>query len=167
MRVVAPAHPGTFPHNRRAAAAILSLFVHLGCGGAVPDASRSNLLLVTVDTLHADRLGAYGYEAIETPAIDRLAGEGVRFVRTVTPVPLTLPAHASLMTGMTPPGHGLRDNGAGVLRDNTETLAEASGPLATGPDILERRGDPQSSRSHRVAAERALERSPGSPGPPR
>lgn len=82
-------------------------------------------MLITVDTLRADRVGAYGYAAVETPAIDRLAAEGIRFAHAVTAAPTTLPSHASILTGATPPRHGLRDNAAGVLSPAAFTLAEA------------------------------------------
>jgi len=91
-------------------------------GAATP--AGYNLLLVTLDTLRADRLGAYGYDAVETPNIDRLAGEGVRFDRVTTTVPVTLPAHASIMTGLNPFAHGVRNNGSFVLGDDATTLAE-------------------------------------------
>jgi len=86
---------------------------------------RPNLLLITIDTLRADHVGAYGYAAAETPALDRLAREGVRFERAVSAVPLTLPSHATILTGRTPPHHGLRNNGAGALPANRPTLATA------------------------------------------
>jgi arylsulfatase A-like enzyme/Flp pilus assembly protein TadD len=84
-----------------------------------------NLLLITLDTLRADRLGVYGYERAETPHIDRLAAEGVRFERVTTTVPVTLPAHASIMTGRLPFEHGVRNNGAFLLGEDAVTLAEA------------------------------------------
>ncbi len=87
-------------------------------------AAGYNLLLVTLDTLRADRLGIYGYDAAETPNIDRLAAEGVRFDRVTTTVPVTLPAHASIMTGLNPLAHGVRNNGAFVLGPEATTLAE-------------------------------------------
>ncbi|MDH4063654.1 MAG: sulfatase-like hydrolase/transferase, partial [Acidobacteriota bacterium] len=65
------------------------------------------MLLVTLDTTRADRLGSYGHAAAATPNLDRLAGDGVRFERALSPVPLTLPAHASLMTGREPFNHGV------------------------------------------------------------
>jgi arylsulfatase A-like enzyme len=79
-------------------------------------------LLVTVDTLRPDALG-WVSGAAETPALDRLAAEGFRFPAAWTPVPLTLPAHASLLTGLIPPRHGVRDNGQ-VLPAGVTTLAE-------------------------------------------
>ena len=102
---------------------ILSLAAMLAaCGESEP--RPRNLLLITLDTLRADRLGSYGYAAARTPNLDRLAGRGLRFERAATVVPLTLPAHASLMTGTHPGFHGVRDNGGFYLEDEAETLAE-------------------------------------------
>ncbi len=80
------------------------------------------LLLVTVDTLRADRVGAYG-GAYPTPALDRLAREGVLLEHAVTPTPTTAPAHVSLFTGRHPWNHGVLDN-AVPLGDVGPTLAE-------------------------------------------
>ncbi len=82
-----------------------------------------NLLVISVDTLRADRLGCYGYAAGGTPTIDRLAAEGVRCARVVTPSPLTLPAHASLLTGVNPQRHGARDNALFSVSKDMNTLA--------------------------------------------
>src|SRR5688572_24768837 len=71
-----------------------------------------SVLLVSVDTLRADRLGSYGYEAAATPVLDRLAARGLRFEQAATVAPLTLPAHASLLSGTFPTFHGVRDNGS-------------------------------------------------------
>jgi choline-sulfatase len=92
------------------------------------------VLLVTVDTLRADRVGAYGDTVARTPAMDGLASTGVLFGRAFTPAPLTLPAHTSVMTGLPPPTHGVRGNGAFSLGEGTPTLAEAlrARGLATG-----------------------------------
>src|SRR5262249_10006680 len=87
--------------------------------------TRPNVLLITLDTTRADRLGCYGYSAALTPALDRLAAEGVLFEQACTPAPLTLPAHASLMTGLYPREHGLITNGRGRLDENVSTLAES------------------------------------------
>src|SRR5439155_20406871 len=78
---------------------------------------RPNILLITLDTFRADRIGA------RTPALARLAAEGVRFDAADSPVPLTLPAHASLLSGLLPLHHGLRNNGAGVFPNDRDTLA--------------------------------------------
>ncbi|HEX5758719.1 MAG TPA: sulfatase-like hydrolase/transferase [Thermoanaerobaculia bacterium] len=91
-----------------------------GCGRP----TRPNLLLVTVDTLRADRVGAYGYAAARTPAMDRLAREGVRCADAVAAAPITLPSHSTLLTGLWPPAHGVRDNGAYALGEEAVTLAE-------------------------------------------
>jgi arylsulfatase A-like enzyme/Flp pilus assembly protein TadD len=82
-----------------------------------------NLLLVTVDTLRADRLGSYGSGAGLSPHLDRLADEGIRFDRVLSHVPLTLPSHVSLFTAMYPPEHGVRDNGAFRFGETLPTLA--------------------------------------------
>jgi len=83
-----------------------------------------NLVLVTLDTVRADHLGAYGYDPIETPEIDRFAREGVRFEQVASPVPITLPAHASILTGQIPPHHGVRNNGTFRLDEEAVTMAE-------------------------------------------
>ncbi|HET8644195.1 MAG TPA: sulfatase, partial [Vicinamibacteria bacterium] len=82
-----------------------------------------NLLLVTIDTLRADRVGAYGYAGAATPVMDRLAREGVRVADAVVQVPQTRPSHASLFTGRQPYEHGLRDNYSPPLAAGTPTLA--------------------------------------------
>ena len=83
-----------------------------------------SVVLVTVDTLRADRLGCYGFAGIETPAIDGLAKDGVTFDNETAAVPLTLPSHASLMTGLLPTRHGIHDNGGFFLAKEVTTLAE-------------------------------------------
>jgi choline-sulfatase len=82
-----------------------------------------NLLLVTVDTLRADRVGAYGYAPAATPAFDRLAREGVLLEDAVVSVPQTRPSHATLFSGRYPYEHGLRDNAHGPLDPKWPTLA--------------------------------------------
>ncbi|MGE5236129.1 MAG: sulfatase-like hydrolase/transferase [Acidobacteriota bacterium] len=82
-----------------------------------------NLLLVTIDTVRADHIGAWGYRKGETPNLDKLAKEGVRFADASSEVPLTAPSHASILTGLLPPHHGVRNNGAERLADTTPTLA--------------------------------------------
>ncbi|NOT32006.1 MAG: sulfatase-like hydrolase/transferase [Planctomycetes bacterium] len=88
------------------------------------EASRPNLLLITLDTTRADRLGCYGYAAAKTPVLDALAARGVVFEQAYTPAPMTLPAHATLMTGLLPPQHGARVNGMHRLAADVPTLAE-------------------------------------------
>jgi arylsulfatase A-like enzyme/Tfp pilus assembly protein PilF len=83
-----------------------------------------NLVIVTLDTTRADRIGAYGYPDAGTPAFDRLAADGVLFEHASTAAPLTLPAHSTIFTGRFPPEHGVRDNGGFYLSDREQTLAE-------------------------------------------
>jgi arylsulfatase A-like enzyme/Tfp pilus assembly protein PilF len=83
-----------------------------------------NLVVITLDTTRADYVGAYGSRDVETPALDRLAREGVLFEQAMTTAPLTLPAHASILTGRFPPEHGVRDNGGFFLSPDQTTLAE-------------------------------------------
>jgi choline-sulfatase len=85
---------------------------------------RPNVLLVTIDTLRADHLGAYGYASASTPSLDALARRGVRFETAVAHVPLTGPSHASILTGHTPPVHGFHNNGGFVLAPSLKTAAE-------------------------------------------
>ncbi len=89
----------------------------------IPDAEGFNVVLVTIDTLRADRLGYSGHP-IETPQLDRLARGGARFMNAVCQVPLTLPSHASILTGTEPPFHQVRNNGTYALREQDTTLAE-------------------------------------------
>jgi arylsulfatase A-like enzyme/Tfp pilus assembly protein PilF len=95
-----------------------------GLGRGILAPKASNLLLVSIDTLRADHLGCYGYAAAQTPRLDALARSGLRFARATTVMPLTLPAHASLLTGTFPAWHGVRDNGGFYVGDDQVTLAE-------------------------------------------
>jgi len=88
------------------------------------DPDNLNVVLITIDTLRVDRLGSYGNSSIETPALDRLAAEGVRFTNAASTVPFTLPAHSSIMTGTYPPYHGVRENVGYFLDETVPTLAE-------------------------------------------
>jgi arylsulfatase A-like enzyme/tetratricopeptide (TPR) repeat protein len=85
---------------------------------------RPNILLVTIDTLRADRVGAYGAKSPATPAMDRLAAEGCLFEESIVQVPLTRPSHATIFTGLYPFQHGIRDNFAPPLGIAHRTLAE-------------------------------------------
>jgi arylsulfatase A-like enzyme len=94
-----------------------------GCtrNSATPPA---NVLIVTLDTTRADRLSAYGFQSASMPAIERLAREGILFQHATTVAPLTLPAHCSLLTGLYPRHHGVRDNADPPLEPAHRTLAE-------------------------------------------
>ncbi len=109
------------PGRARAALAIPLLALALaGCSRG----GRNSVLLVTLDTTRAEALGAYGNPHPVTPILDRLAAEGVLFEQAYTVAPLTLPAHASMLTGLVPPRHGVRDNGLAALPRSAVTLAE-------------------------------------------
>ena len=103
---------------------------HVACAGALAgltgcgEVKRPNLLLVTLDTTRADRIGAYGYEQAQTPVLDALAEQGVVFEEAYTPAPMTLPAHATMLTGLLPPEHGARVNGSHRVADDVPTLGE-------------------------------------------
>jgi len=83
-----------------------------------------NILLVTLDTTRADRIGAYGWAKAKTPVIDTLAAGGVRFANAYCPSPLTLPSHCSILTGTYPLFHKVRNNGSYYLGPEAVTLAE-------------------------------------------
>src|SRR5713226_6133108 len=101
------------------APACLLASLHAACGRAERTAPpRPNILLVTIDTLRADRIGVG-----VAPTIDRLAGSGVRFTSARTAAPLTLPSHATIHTGLLPPEHGVRENGVGALAATHPTIA--------------------------------------------
>jgi arylsulfatase A-like enzyme/Flp pilus assembly protein TadD len=85
---------------------------------------RPDILLVTIDTLRADRLGCYGAKTVETPAIDTLARRGLLFERAFAHTPLTLPSHTSILLGLTPNAHGIHDNANFIVREGFTTLAE-------------------------------------------
>jgi choline-sulfatase len=96
------------------------LLLAAAIGGCAADPSPQtasgarNLVLVSIDTLRADRVGAYGHSAARTPVIDALAADGALFTRAFAVAPITLPSHASMMTGLYPPGHAARHNGIRV-----------------------------------------------------
>jgi choline-sulfatase len=96
-----------------------SLLLAAACGRPKP-----NVLIITIDTLRADHLGCYGFPVARTPVIDRVASEGVRCADAVSAAPITMPAHSSIFTGLFPPAHGVRDNGAYALGEGAVTLAE-------------------------------------------
>ncbi|HSE42686.1 MAG TPA: sulfatase, partial [Acidobacteriota bacterium] len=83
-----------------------------------------NVLLITLDTLRADRLPVYGYSGVKTPNLDRLTAASYVFDDAISHVPLTLPSHTSMLTGKLPIGHGIRDNAGFILDPGEITLAE-------------------------------------------
>lgn len=109
--------------------ALLALITFASFASAAPQPKSTrkpqppNLLLVTIDTLRADHIGAYGYKAAATPNLDRLAAEGARFAEAYSAVPITLPSHATLMTGTFPMMHGLHDFSDNRLNQSQPTMA--------------------------------------------
>jgi len=107
------------------AVSLLAGLLLTGCaGGGLAPADRPDVVLVTLDTMRADRLGSYGYPLARTETLDHLAARGRRFDRAYAVVPLTMPSHASIFTGTYPAHHGVRDNDGTVLGDEVDTLAE-------------------------------------------
>jgi len=113
---------------------LLPLAVLAGCSQTPWMASSSALLggpdfqpavlLVTIDTVRADRLGAYGHADAETPTLDLLAATGTTWMRAYSATPLSIPSHATIHTGLYPPTHGVRNEGDFRLSDEHVTLAE-------------------------------------------
>lgn len=91
---------------------------------AAMTATRPSILMMTLDTTRADHLQPYGAEGVVTPALARLAGEGIVFEQAVAVAPVTAPTHASLLTGLYPRRHGLRDNLTHHLGDGIPTITE-------------------------------------------
>ncbi|MEN8148353.1 MAG: sulfatase-like hydrolase/transferase [Planctomycetota bacterium] len=88
----------------------LLLFLLVALPAACGADDRPSVLLITVDTLRADAVGVYGNSGARTPRMDRLAAAGIRFERAKSTCPITLPSHLTILTGVTPPEHGIRDN---------------------------------------------------------
>ena len=119
--------------SRRLAVGIRPYALVLACGASLvqsdaPPLARAwttrNVIVVTLDTTRADYLPAYGSVSLTTPAIDRLARDGVVFEQATTTAPLTLPAHCSIFTGLLPEHHAVRDNADPPLDSHVTTLAE-------------------------------------------
>lgn len=87
-------------------------------------AGPPSILLVTLDTTRADRIGAYGRDGARTPTLDRLARQGILFERAIAPTPITLPSHASILTGVYPTAHGVRDNAVFALAPEARLVSE-------------------------------------------
>jgi arylsulfatase A-like enzyme/tetratricopeptide (TPR) repeat protein len=120
--------PSTPKRNALAAIGLVLLggaLLVLWKGVATRRTGRPNVLLITIDTLRADHVGCYGRVGAATPALDALAARGVRFETAVVHAPITAPSHASLLTGLTPLRHGVRNNGGFALPPDVPTLAEA------------------------------------------
>jgi arylsulfatase A-like enzyme/Tfp pilus assembly protein PilF len=112
-------------HGLVVLAAASVLCATAGCRRAAPAARdpTQNVLLITIDTLRADALGSYGNASASTPVLDRLAAEGVRFERAHASTVVTLPSHATILSGLYPFHHGVRENAGFRFPATAETLA--------------------------------------------
>jgi choline-sulfatase len=104
------------------------LFLASACGRSTVGRNqaadaRADVILITVDTVRADHVGVLGGDPEATPALDQLGRSGVTFLDATAHVPLTLPSHASIMSGRYPPHHGVRDNAGYRLRETVPTFA--------------------------------------------
>lgn len=100
--------------------AMAAAIVSDGAGEKMPP---GDVFLITIDTLRSDHVHCYGYERIQTPAMDQLAKQGIRFTQAFTPSPITNTSHASILTGLLPSSHGVSDFGV-PLAANHSALAE-------------------------------------------
>ena len=116
----------TLRHWRVGVSVVACLSAGAACLPKAPPAPQAarNLVLVTIDTLRADRLGTYGNATVATPNMDRLAREGAVALHASVQVPLTRPSHVSLLSGLYPAEHGIRDNVSPPLRPGVPVLAE-------------------------------------------
>lgn len=94
------------------------------CSILIPSKEVHHIVLISIDTCRADFLSCYGYSGQTTPHIDGLAAEAVLFESAVSPSPMTLPGHSSMLTGTLPPAHGVHDNIGYQLGLSNTTLAE-------------------------------------------
>jgi choline-sulfatase len=106
-----------------AAALVVVVGALFGCTRDSGSPSRVPVVIISVDTLRADHLPVYGYHGVSTPAIDALARDSMVFENAYCQVPLTLPSHATLLTGLLPSQHGVRDNVGYRLAATHPTLA--------------------------------------------
>lgn len=111
--------------TRRAAliGSLAALSLVFGCAESAGD-QAPNLLLITIDTARADRIGCYGSADAATPSLDRIAAEGALFETAIAVAPIALPSHVSLLTGQYPPRHGVRLDGDFLRPGAGTTLAE-------------------------------------------
>lgn len=104
-----------------AVAVALAVATSAGCGARTP---AKNLVLFTLDTTRADRLGCYGSTSVQTPNLDRIARRGTIFVNALAVAPITAPSHASILSGTFPPFHQVRDNDVIAVPDGIAWLPE-------------------------------------------
>jgi arylsulfatase A-like enzyme/Tfp pilus assembly protein PilF len=111
---------------------VLMLPLLVACGKrSIGSPSRTTpVILISIDTLRSDHLPAYGYKGVDTPNIDALRADSILYERAYSHVPLTLPSHVTMFTGMLPADNGMRDNMGNRLSESIPTL----------PDLLKRNG---------------------------
>jgi choline-sulfatase len=113
------------PRSRWRASCVAAVLLVSACGSPAPsELPPPSILLVTFDTTRADRIGAYGHAAAGTPTLDRLAAGGVVFDAVSSVSAVTLPSHTSILSGVYPPAHGVRDNAVFVLGEEALLLSE-------------------------------------------
>ena len=111
---------------KRTLAALALLLAACKGERSLPAASADTpVFIISIDTLRSDRLPMYGYKGVETPHLDALREDGVLYEHAYAHTPLTLPSHSSLLTGLLPADHGMRDNIGFQLQKSTPTIAEA------------------------------------------
>jgi arylsulfatase A-like enzyme/predicted Zn-dependent protease len=117
---------------RRVVGASLLAVLVAGCIGRSidPPSGETPVILISVDTLRSDHLPVYGYKGVETPNIDALRADSILFERAYSHTPLTLPSHVTMLTGLLPGDHGVRDNIGFRL----------SGSIPTLPELLKKKG---------------------------
>ena len=108
--------------NHRVFALLLPVMV-AACA-PVPSTAPKNVVLITMDTTRADRLGCYGYDGVSTPNIDRVANRGTLFTRAFATAPITGPSHASILSGTYPPFHQVRDNAVSAVPEEIPWMPE-------------------------------------------
>jgi len=109
----------------RALLPVLFFLIAACRGGVASRPSRTTpVILISVDTLRSDHLPAYGYKNVDTPNIDALRADSILYERAYSECPLTLPSHTSILTGLLPADHGIRDNIGFRLDAKIPTLAE-------------------------------------------
>jgi arylsulfatase A-like enzyme/Flp pilus assembly protein TadD len=103
----------------------LTILFAAACRGRIPHPSRTTpVILISIDTLRSDHLPAYGYKGVATPNIDAFRADSILYERAYSHVPLTLPSHVSMLTGMLPADSGVRDNVGFRLSESTPTIQE-------------------------------------------
>ena len=119
-------NPKASGNRRKVLAASVLLVLAAACAWWLKPSQGNirNVLLISIDTCRADHLRCYGYKDLTTPNIDALAEAGILFENAVSPVPLTLPGHCSMLTGTLPPYHGVHDNNGYRLDDAIVSLPE-------------------------------------------